>query len=71
MFNDLFIGIDIGSSSLKALAVDGASGRAVAVARQALPYERLAGGGCEVRGAAGLLRNSWKNSFGDIDTLSR
>ena len=49
MFNDLFIGIDIGSSSLKALAVNGASGRAVAVARQALPYERLAGGGCEVR----------------------
>lgn len=49
MFSDLFIGIDIGSSSLKALAVDGASGRAVAVARQALPYERLAGGGCEVR----------------------
>lgn len=52
MFNDLFIGIDIGSSSLKALAVDGAGGRVVAVARQPLPYERLAGGGCEVQAGA-------------------
>lgn len=52
MFSDLFIGIDIGSSSLKAVAIDGATGRALALARQPLPYERLPEGGCEVSAGA-------------------
>ncbi len=52
MLSNLFIGIDIGSSSLKALAIDAASGRVAALARQPLPYERLQGGGCEVSAAA-------------------
>ena len=52
MLSNLFIGIDIGSSSLKALAIDADSGRIAALARQPLPYERLQGGGCEVRAGA-------------------
>lgn len=52
MFSDLFIGIDIGSSSLKALAIDGATGQVAAIARQALPYQRLPGGGCELGAGA-------------------
>ena len=52
MFSDLFIGIDIGSSSLKALAIDGATGQVAAIARQALPYQRLPGGGRELGAGA-------------------
>lgn len=52
MFSNLLIGIDIGSSSLKALAIDAQSGRVAALARQGLPYQRLPRGGCEVSAEA-------------------
>jgi L-xylulokinase len=52
MKSKLLIGIDMGSSSLKALALDAASGRSVALSRMPLPHIRLAGGGCEVAAEA-------------------
>jgi len=45
---NILIGVDMGSSSLKALALEAASGRTVALSRMPLPHDRLAGGGCEV-----------------------
>jgi len=48
---NILIGVDMGSSSLKALALEAASGRSVALSRMPLPHLRLAGGGCEVRAA--------------------
>ena len=52
MKTNILIGIDLGSSSLKALALEAASGRTVALARQPLLHDRLPGGGCEVRASA-------------------
>ena len=52
MMPNILIGVDMGSSSLKALALEAGSGRAVALSRMPLPHDRLAGGGCEVRAAA-------------------
>jgi L-xylulokinase len=49
---NILIGVDMGSSSLKALALEAASGRTVALSRMPLPHDRLAGGGCEVGAAA-------------------
>lgn len=49
---NILIGIDMGSSSLKALALEAGSGRAVALSRMPLPHDRLPGGGCEVGAAA-------------------
>lgn len=48
MNQSIFIGIDMGSTGLKAVAFDGASGATLAVAGRALPFRRLAGGGCEL-----------------------
>lgn len=48
MKTQLLIGIDLGSSSLKALALEAASGRTVALSRMPLQHDRLPGGGCEV-----------------------
>jgi len=45
---NILIGVDMGSSSLKALALEAASGRTVALSRMPLPHDRLPGGGCEV-----------------------
>jgi L-xylulokinase len=45
---NILIGVDMGSSSLKALALEAASGRTVALSRMSLPHDRLPGGGCEV-----------------------
>ena len=52
MKTKILIGIDMGSSSLKALALEAGSGRAVALSRMPLPHDRLPGGGCEVGAAA-------------------
>jgi L-xylulokinase len=52
MISKLLIGIDMGSSSLKALALDAGSGRTVALSRMALPHKRLPAGGCEVDASA-------------------
>ena len=49
---NILIGIDMGSSSLKALALEAGSDRAVALSRMPLPHIRLPGGGCEVGAAA-------------------
>lgn len=49
---DIFIGIDMGSTGLKAVAFEGGSGATLASSGTALPYERLPGGGCELRGQA-------------------
>ena len=45
---NILIGVDMGSSSLKALALEAGSGRSVALSRMPLPHDRLSGGGCEV-----------------------
>ncbi|MBT2333449.1 carbohydrate kinase [Variovorax paradoxus] len=49
---NILIGVDMGSSSLKALALEAGSGRTVALSRMPLPHDRLPGGGCEVSAAA-------------------
>ncbi len=48
MKTDIFIGIDMGSTGLKAVAFEAGSGRALAVAGGALPFLQLPGGGCEL-----------------------
>ncbi len=48
----ILIGIDMGSSSLKALALEAGSGRPVALSRMPLPHDRLPAGGCEVKADA-------------------
>ncbi|WP_369653670.1 FGGY family carbohydrate kinase [Variovorax sp. V213] len=45
---NILIGVDMGSSSLKALALEAGSGRTVALSRMPLPHDRLPGDGCEV-----------------------
>lgn len=52
MKNEIYIGIDMGSTGLKAVAFDRATGRGLAAAGGALPFIRLAGGGCELEAAA-------------------
>ena len=52
MKNDIFIGIDMGSTGLKAVAFDGETGFGLATAGSALPFIRLAEGGCELDAAA-------------------
>jgi L-xylulokinase len=49
---NILIGIDMGSSSLKALALEAGSGRSIALSRMPLPHDRLPGGGCEVGATA-------------------
>src|SRR5688572_5320885 len=48
----IFIGIDMGSTGLKAVAFDGATGTGVATAGSVLPFIRLPRGGCELDAAA-------------------
>lgn len=48
MTNDIFIGIDMGSTGLKAVAFEGESGCSLAASGAALPFIRLPGGGCEL-----------------------
>jgi len=48
MNSDLFIGIDMGSSSLKAVAFEAGSGATLATAGGALPHMRRADGSCEL-----------------------
>lgn len=52
MKSNILIGIDMGSSSLKALALDAGSGRALALSRLPLPHDRLPAGGCETSALA-------------------
>ncbi len=52
MNTQLFIGIDMGSTGLKAVAFDSGSGATLASAGSALPFFRLADGGCELSGDA-------------------
>ena len=52
MNTPLFIGIDMGSTGLKAVAFDSGSGATLASAGSALPFFRLADGGCELSGDA-------------------
>lgn len=49
---DLLLGVDLGSTTLKAVAFEVGSGAAVASSGGPLPYERLPGGGCELAEAA-------------------
>lgn len=51
MQTDIFIGIDMGSTGLKAVAFEAGSGATLAAAGDALPHMRLPGGGCELAGA--------------------
>jgi L-xylulokinase len=61
---NILIGVDMGSSSLKALALEAASGRTVALSRMPLPHDRLAGGGCEV--GAPAIRAALTHVLSDI-----
>ncbi|MEK8029199.1 FGGY family carbohydrate kinase [Ideonella sp. DXS29W] len=49
---DIFIGIDMGSSSLKAVAFESSSAAAIAAAGSALPHVRRADGACELSESA-------------------
>ena len=64
MNNNILIGIDMGSSSLKALALDAGSGRTVALSRMPLPHNRLSGGGCEV--GASAIRTALSHVLRDL-----
>ena len=48
MRTDIYIGIDMGSTGLKAVAFEAGSGATLAAAGGALPHVRLPGGGCEL-----------------------
>lgn len=52
MQTDIFIGIDMGSTGLKAVAFEAGSGATLAAAGDALPHVHLPGGGCELAGTA-------------------
>ena len=64
MKTQLLIGIDLGSSSLKALALEAASGRTVALSRMPLQHDRLPGGGCEV--GAPMIRSALSSVLRDV-----
>src|SRR6185369_2598811 len=49
---DIYLGIDIGSSRLKAVAIDAGSGQALAMAGIALGVQHGSDGGCQVAAAA-------------------
>ncbi|MCM5681104.1 FGGY family carbohydrate kinase [Schlegelella sp. S2-27] len=52
MQTDIYIGIDMGSTGLKAVAFEAGSGATLAAAGDALPHVRLPDGGCELAGTA-------------------
>ncbi len=64
MKTNILIGIDLGSSSLKALALEAASGRTVALSRMPLQHDRLPGGGCEV--GAPMIRAALAHVLRDV-----
>src|SRR5688572_23772508 len=45
---NIYLGIDMGSTGLKAVAFEAGSGRALASSGAALPFARLPRGGCEL-----------------------
>ncbi|RYG11130.1 MAG: carbohydrate kinase, partial [Burkholderiales bacterium] len=52
MKNGIFIGLDMGSTGLKAVAFDGGTGSGLAAAGATLPFIRLPGGCCELEATA-------------------
>ncbi|KRD18532.1 carbohydrate kinase [Acidovorax sp. Root267] len=64
MKTNILIGIDLGSSSLKALALEAATGRTVALSRMPLLHNRLPGGGCEV--PASVIRSALATVLRDV-----
>ena len=56
----------LGSTGLKAVAFEGGSGATLASSGTALPYERLPGGGCELRGQAMALVRRGDDWSGEI-----
>ncbi len=59
MKTDIFIGIDMGSTGLKAVAFDAGSGASLAVAGDVLAHQRSSGGGCELT-ADGIQGSLWQ-----------
>lgn len=49
---DIFLGIDMGSTGLKAVAFEAGTGATLAASGSAMPYRHLPGGGCELRADA-------------------
>lgn len=49
---DIFLGIDMGSTGLKAVAFEAGTGATLAASGGELPYRHLPGGGCELRAYA-------------------
>jgi L-xylulokinase len=52
MKTSIFIGIDMGSTGLKAVAFESGTGKGLAAAGSALPLQRTRAGGCELAAAA-------------------
>lgn len=50
--SDIFIGIDLGGTGLKAVALESGSGATLASACEALPYQNRPDGACELTGVA-------------------
>ena len=46
---NIFLGIDMGSTGLKAVAFEAGTGATLAASGGGLPYRHLPGGGCELR----------------------
>ena len=49
---NIFLGIDMGSTGLKAVAFEAGTGATLAASGGGLPYRHLPGGGCELRADA-------------------
>lgn len=64
MSADIYIGIDMGSTGLKAVAFEAGSGRGLAAAGGPLPFLRLPGGGCEL--PADVIDAALDNALADV-----
>lgn len=61
---DIYLGIDLGSTGLKAVAFEAGSGRVLAAGGGALPYSRPVAGACERSAAA--IRHSLAHAIGEV-----
>ena len=64
MRTDIYIGIDMGSTGLKAVAFEAGSGTALASSGGALPFLHLPGGGCEL--SAHAIQSALVDALGSV-----
>jgi L-xylulokinase len=62
--NDIYLGIDLGSTGLKAVAFEAGSGRVLAAGGGTLPYARPVPGACERSAVA--IRSSLERAISDV-----